>query len=558
MLDRLLVKDLALIEKSVVEFSGGLNVLTGETGAGKSILLGSIQLALGQKANKDLIRHGKEQAIVELDFSLTEEEVRRIQALEEDLELEEERLLIRRKISEKKSDIRVNDLGLTLAKLREITGGLLDLHGQHEHQSLLREGSHLEIIDGFRKKQGGKLLEEVADAYHLLQEKKRALQKFSLKEEERTRELDFLDFEIQELADAHLSEGEEAELTKEYSLYENMDRLKSLLLSAKESLEEMDFHRPIQAVEEAKDFDESLKGLSDSLYDLEAVGEDCLRSLDHYLDHAEVDEEKLFTLGERLEQIRRVMMKHGGTEAKALAALAKKEERRTFLLDYEKDEEKAKKAIVEQEKLLREKAVLLSKERQEDAKVLAKQIQGEMQEMGFLDTKFEFHFQEKKEPTEKGLDEVEAYVSLNPGEPLRPLREVGSGGELSRIMLSIKTVLADTDGVSTLIFDEIDTGISGRTAEKVGEKLQKIAKNHQVILITHLPQIAAKADHHFLIEKTVEDGATHTRIHPLEEKESIEELARLLGGDEISEASLENARELKAKSKVKKAKVSNA
>ena len=555
MLDRLLVKDLALIEKSVVEFSGGLNVLTGETGAGKSILLGSIQLALGQKANKDLIRHGKEQAIVELDFSLTEEEVRRIQALEEDLELEEERLLIRRKISEKKSDIRVNDLGLTLAKLREITGGLLDLHGQHEHQSLLREGSHLEIIDGFRKKQGGKLLEEVADAYHLLQEKKRALQKFSLNEEERTRELDFLDFEIQELADAHLSEGEEAELTKEYSLYENMDRLKSLLLSAKESLEEMDFHRPIQAVEEAKDFDESLKGLSDSLYDLEAVGEDCLRSLDHYLDHAEVDEEKLFTLGERLEQIRRVMMKHGGTEAKALAALAKKEERRTFLLDYEKDEEKAKKAIVEQEKLLREKAVLLSKERQEDAKVLAKQIQGEMQEMGFLDTKFEFHFQEKKEPTEKGLDEVEAYVSLNPGEPLRPLREVGSGGELSRIMLSIKTVLADTEGVSTLIFDEIDSGISGRTAEKVGEKLQKIAKNHQVILITHLPQIAAKADHHFLIEKTVENGVTHTGIHPLEEKESIEELARLLGGDEISEASLENARELKAKSKAKKTKV---
>jgi len=557
MLDRLLVKDLALIEKSVVEFSGGLNVLTGETGAGKSILLGSIQLALGQKANKDLIRNGKEQAIVELDFSLTEEEVRRIQALEEDLELEEERLLIRRKISEKKSDNRVNDLGLTLAKLREITGGLLDLHGQHEHQSLLREGSHLEIIDGFRKKQGGKLLEEVANAYHLLQEKKRALQKFSLKEEERTRELDFLDFEIQELADAHLSEGEEAELTKEYSLYENMDRLKSLLLSAKESLEEMDFHRPIQAVEEAKDFDESLKGLSDSLYDLEAVGEDCLRSLDHYLDHAEVDEEKLFTLGERLEQIRRVMMKHGGTEAKALAALAKKEERRTFLLDYEKDEEKAKKAIVEQEKLLREKAVLLSKERQEDAKVLAKQIQGEMQEMGFLDTKFEFHFQEKKEPTEKGLDEVEAYVSLNPGEPLRPLREVGSGGELSRIMLSIKTVLADTEGVSTLIFDEIDSGISGRTAEKVGEKLQKIAKNHQVILITHLPQIAAKADHHFLIEKTVENGVTHTGIHPLEEKESIEELARLLGGDEISEASLENARELKAKSKAKKTKASN-
>ena len=221
MLDRLLVKDLALIEKSVVEFSGGLNVLTGETGAGKSILLGSIQLALGQKANKDLIRHGKEQAIVELDFSLTEEEVRRIQALEEDLELEEERLLIRRKISEKKSDIRVNDLGLTLAKLREITGGLLDLHGQHEHQSLLREGSHLEIIDSFRKKQGGKAFRGSGECLPFATGKKESLAEiFPCRNRKEQGELDFLDFEIQELADAHLSEGEEAELTKEYSLYE--------------------------------------------------------------------------------------------------------------------------------------------------------------------------------------------------------------------------------------------------------------------------------------------------------------------------------------------------
>ena len=223
--------------------------------------------------------------------------------------------------------------------------------------------------------------------------------------------------------------------------------------------------------------------------------------------------------------------------------------RKRFLEDYEKAKADAEKAVEEGFKEALTKAEALSKERQSVAEELAGKIQEEMQDMGFLDTRFSFHFQKKKELTEKGFDEVEAYVSLNPGEPSRPLREVGSGGELSRIMLSIKTVLADIDKVPTLVFDEIDTGISGRTAEKVGEKLKKIAKKHQVILITHLPQIAAKADRHFLIEKTVAEGKTKTEIQALSEEESIEELARLLGGEERSEAAVENARSLKKKAK---------
>lgn len=552
MLDRLMVKDLALIEKSVVEFGPGLNILTGETGAGKSILLGSIQLALGQKANKDMIRHGSEQALIELSFSLGEEKEAALKELEEDLEIEEGSLIIRRKISEKKSENRVNDLSVTLAKLREISGELLDLHGQHEHHSLLKEGAHLAILDSFMTRRGGRILSEVEEAYENYREKKKKLEAYSLPEEERKRELDFLQFELEELSSANLKPGEEEQLSKDYAVYENRDRLKSLLLRVQEELADRDFHGPVKNLEEAVTFDESLKNVLDTAYELEAVGEDCLRAVEHYLDHSEMDEEKFFLLGERLDTIRSLMMKYGGTEEKALEALSKKEERLRFLTDYEKEKALMEEALARSEEELREKAERLSLERQKTAKELEERIQQEMQELGFLDTRFTFRFEKKKEISEKGLDEVESYVSLNPGEPLRPLREVGSGGELSRIMLSIKTVLADTDAIPTLIFDEIDTGISGRTAEKVGEKLEKIAKNHQVILITHLPQIAAKADRHFLIEKNVQEGKTKTEIHALNEEASVKELARLLGGEELTEAALQNARSLKAKAKEKK------
>ena len=552
MLDRLMVKDLALIEKSVVEFGPGLNILTGETGAGKSILLGSIQLALGQKANKDMIRHGSEQALIELSFSLGEEKEAELKELEEDLEIEEGSLIVRRKISEKKSENRVNDLSVTLAKLREISGELLDLHGQHEHHSLLKEGAHLAILDSFMTRRGGRILSEVKEAYENYREKKKKVEAYSLPEEERKRELDFLQFELEELSSANLKPGEEEQLSKDYAVYENRDRLKSLLLRVQEELADQDFHGPVKNLEEAVAYDESLKNVLDTAYELEAVGEDCLRAVEHYLDHSEMDEEKFFLLGERLDTIRSLMMKYGGTEEKALEALSKKEERLRFLTDYEKEKALMEEALARSEEELREKAEKLSLERQKTAKELEERIQQEMQELGFLDTRFTFRFEKKREISEKGLDEVESYVSLNPGEPLRPLREVGSGGELSRIMLSIKTVLADTDAVPTLIFDEIDTGISGRTAEKVGEKLEKIAKNHQVILITHLPQIAAKADRHFLIEKNVQEGKTKTEIHALNEEASVKELARLLGGEELTEAALQNARSLKAKAKEKK------
>ena len=443
----------------------------------------------------------------------------------------------------------MNDVPVTLSKLREMSGTLLDLHGQYEHYSLLKEGAYLSIVDAYLSGKGENMLSAARNAFLRYKERKELLAEYNLPEEERLRELDFLNFAISELREASLKPGEEEELTKEYTLYENMDRLKSLLLRVQGDLEERDFHSPVKNLEEAVGYDSALQNVLDSAYELEAVGEDLLRSVEHYLDNAEVDEEKFFLLGERLNTIRTVMTKYGGSEEKALAALSEKEERKRFLEDYEKAKADAEKAVEEGFKEALTKAEALSKERQSVAEELAGKIQEEMQDMGFLDTRFSFHFQKKKELTEKGFDEVEAYVSLNPGEPSRPLREVGSGGELSRIMLSIKTVLADIDKVPTLVFDEIDTGISGRTAEKVGEKLKKIAKKHQVILITHLPQIAAKADRHFLIEKTVAEGKTKTEIQALSEEESIEELARLLGGEERDDAAVENARSLKKKAK---------
>ena len=381
MLDRLMVKDLALIEKSVVEFGPGLNILTGETGAGKSILLGSIQLALGQKANKDMIRHGSEQALIELSFSLGEEKEAELKELEEDLEIEEGSLIIRRKISEKKSENRVNDLSVTLAKLREISGELLDLHGQHEHHSLLKEGAHLAILDSFMARRGGRILSEVKEAYENYREKKKKVEAYSIPEEERKRELDFLQFELEKLSSANLKPGEEEQLSKDYAVYENRDRLKSLLLRVQEELADRDFHGPVKNLEEAVTFDESLKNVLDTAYELEAVGEDCLRAVEHYLDHSEMDEEKFFLLGERLDTIRSLMMKYGGTEEKALEELSKKEERLRFLTDYEKEKALMEEALARSEEELREKAEKLSLERQKTAKELEERIQQEMQEL---------------------------------------------------------------------------------------------------------------------------------------------------------------------------------
>lgn len=548
MLSHLHVKDMALIDSSDVEFEEGLNILTGETGAGKSILIGSMNLALGSKANKDMIRNGKDSGSVELVFTeLTERQEQKLRDM--DIEPEEGMLIIRRKISEKKSEIRINDRISTLSKLREVTEMLIDIHGQHEHQSLLKDGSHLRILDSFIYRDAGGLRQSVKTAYRLYREAEKRLQGFDLDEGQRQRELGFLEFEIKELESAELREGEETELSEKYRRYQNSEKIQSSLSEALELLEQAELSHAVGNLERAQRYDESLKGILDSLYDLQSISEDVSRELRHYLDRNEYNEEDFRITEERLNFIRGILVKYGNTVEKAEQELESKKLRRQELLDYDSSKKRAEEELQKSKQDLLLLCQQLKKKREAGAVLLCQRIAQEMQEMGFLSIRFEMPFTILKEPTENGMDEAHFEVSLNPGEPVRPLSEVASGGELSRIMLSIKTVLADGDEIPTLIFDEVDTGISGRTAEKVAEKLRKISRNHQVILITHLPQIAAKADQHFVIEKSAENGRTHTEIRELSEEESVMELGRLLAGGHITEAVLENARELKALAK---------
>ena len=547
MLLSLHVRDMALIDRADVEFGEGLNILTGETGAGKSILIDAVNLGLGQKANRDMIRSGRESASVELLFSLSEEEERRIRDLE--IEAEDGVLLIRRKISEKRSEIRVNDQAVTLSKLRKLTEQLIDIHGQHEHQSLLREGEHLRILDSFLEKETGELRRRVSESCGRFREAAKLRKSLDMDETTRKRELDFLQFEIREIEEAEIREGEEESLLREVKRAQKRERIERALLEAKELLENAELSRAVGAVGEALSYDESLKDISDSLYDLESIAEDSLRELDHYLDRNIFDEEELHRAEERLDLIRRILMKYGGTEEKLREALSEKKEREALLTDYEERRREAEETEERERAEFLSACEALSRARKEGALLLSERMRQEMQELGFLDLRFELSFSLLPEPGENGMDEAQFVLSLNPGEPLRPLTEVASGGELSRIMLSIKTVMAERDEIPTLIFDEIDSGISGRTAERVSEKLRKIARNHQVILITHLPQIAAKADRHFLIEKSVSEGKTRTGIRLLTEEGSVLELSRLLSGGSTTEAALANARELKALAK---------
>ncbi len=549
MLSHLHVKDMALIDSSDVEFGEGLNILTGETGAGKSILIGSINLALGSKANKDMIRSGKDYGAVELVFTdLSEQQERRLREM--DIDPEEGMLIIRRKISEKKSEIRINDRISTLSKLREVTEMLIDIHGQHEHQSLLKDGSHLRILDSFIYRDSGGLKQSVKTAYRNYKNAEEKLQDFNLDEVQRQREIDFLEFEIREIEEAELKEGEEEELSEKYRRYQNSEKIKNSLAEALEIIESSEYSRAIGNLERVQSYDDSLQGILDSLYDLQSISEDTGRELRHYLDQNEYNEEDFLNTEERLNFIRNILVKYGNTVERAEQELDQKKLRLQELLDYDSSKKRCEEELKQAKQDLLVLCRELSKKRQAGAVILCRRIAQEMQEMGFLTIRFEMPFRELSEPGENGMDEAHFEVSLNPGEPVRPLSEVASGGELSRIMLSIKTVLADGDEIPTLIFDEVDTGISGRTAEKVAEKLRKISQNHQVILITHLPQIAAKADQHFEIVKFVEEGHTHTKIRELNQEESVMELGRLLAGGKLTDAVIQNARELKSLAKI--------
>lgn len=545
MLLELHVKNLALIERADVEFGEGLNILTGETGAGKSIIIGSVSMALGGKASRDSIRHGADYAYIELVFSVKGED--RLRALRElDTEPTEDGLvIISRKITPSRSISRINDETVTAARLRQITGLLLDIHGQHEHQSLLYKSKHLEILDAYVKAQtqpAKKKMEEEYKNYCIL---KKRLSSFEMDHDARLREADFLRFEIQEIEEGNIKEGEEEELTARYRRFSHARRIAENLNEAYDSLQADAVTRALRSVEQVTEYDEALQSIRDQLYDAEAILSDARREISAYISSMEFDEESWRQTEERLDQIHSLQNKYGASVLAIQASLEEKRKRLEELENYDAFREQTEKKLKISTDHLCRLCTDLSEIRKKASVELVKRIRSGLLDLNFLDVEFDMEFETLDHFTPDGWDEVQFLISTNPGQPMRPLKDVASGGELSRIMLAIKTVLADSDEIPTLIFDEIDTGISGRTAQKVSEKLSYIAGSHQVICITHLPQIAAMADIHFEILKSASEGSTATTIERLGREKSIRELARLLGGAQITEAVLKNAHEMK-------------
>ena len=542
MLLELHVRNLALIERADVEFGEGLNILTGETGSGKSIFMGSVNMALGGKVPRDMVRKGAEYAYIELIFSVDEEKGKILRQMGVTPD-ENGILIISRKIMPSRSVSRINDETVTLGRLREITGLLLDIHGQHEHQSLLYRSKHLEILDCFAGVE--KMKKQLAEEYRRYCSLEEAAAGFRTDEETRRREADFLRFEVDEIEDAALKPGEEEELSRAYRRFMGSRKIVEALSAAYAAVTAVDVGEARKGVERAAEYEEALEKLKDQLFDAEAILNDVAHEITSYLDNMVFDEEEFRRVESRLNLIHGLEAKYGsGTEA-VLRALQEKKERLNELENYDGLKQKAEQELEESRERLDLLCEKLSERRKQAASGLAEKIRRSLLDLNFLDEEFEISFRKLDKYTAHGFDEVEFLISTNPGESVKPLGMVASGGELSRIMLAIKTVLADTDDVPTLIFDEIDTGISGRTAQKVSEKLAVISGSRQVICITHLPQIAAMADYHFEMAKEPKEAKTVTTIRRLDGRQQIVELARLLGGAEITDAVLQNAGEMK-------------
>ena len=551
MLQNLHVKNLALIDKTEVEFDKGLNILTGETGAGKSIILGSVNLALGGRYTKDIIRKGTQYGFVELTFLVErEDQIKKLQEL--DIFPEEGMVVLSRRLMEGRSVSKINGETVSISTLKAVAEILIDIHGQHEHQSLLYKKHQMEILDAYAKDAIAQVKNEVKDSYKEFEEIRKELKEANSDVSDRAKEAAFLEFEINEIQEAMLVDGEDEELETAYrrmvnskKIVENVDEAYEYTANSNDSASDS-LSRAIRALSDAARYDEKAQELYDQLVEVDSLLNDFNRELSDYSSSLEFSEEDFYQTEERLNVINRLKTKYGNSIADILKYSEEKEARLQVLNDYDHYLEQLQNKYEKTENQLGVISSKLTSLRKKQARLLQEAIVSGLKDLNFNDVRFEIHFAELKDYTANGIDDIEFMISMNPGEPVKPLAEVASGGELSRIMLAIKTVMADRDEIETLIFDEIDVGISGRTAQKVSEKMAVIGKEHQVICITHLAQIAAMADAHYAIEKSVVDGKTRTGIRRLSAEEEIEELTRILGGAVITETVRESAREMKA------------
>ena len=550
MLANLHVKNLALIEEADINFKDGLNILTGETGAGKSIILGSVNLALGGKAVSDLIRSGADYALTELSFDIESEAVKEKLTAFGVEELEEGQLIISRKITPTRSQIKVNGQTYTLGQVREMASWLIDIHGQHDNQLLLNESHHIDILDAYAKESLAEVKAALKEVYAVYVKQKQELQALDTDEESRNREISFIEFEVSEIESAQLSEGEDTQLEADYQkmlhaqkIMEEMAVVEQNLISGQDNVSDK-LGQAVRALNSAAVYDDRLSGLCATLADVESLLSDAARMTADYVEDAAFDAETFQQVQQRLDFIKSLKMKYGQNTAEILAYAESRKERLEQLQSHDELIAKLKRELAEKEKRLSGLSAQLSDLRKAAAQKLCAQIRAALQDLNFADVRFEAVFEQTGHFSANGTDNMYFVIAANPGEALKPLSKVASGGELSRIMLAIRTVTANQDDIGTLIFDEIDAGISGRTAQRVAEKLCTLSQKRQVICITHLPQIAAMADVHFMIEKAVQDNKTVTSIYRLLDTQCVEELARLLGGSTIAEAVRANAQEL--------------
>ena len=552
MLLSLHVKNLALIEEEEVTFTDGLNILTGETGAGKSIIIGSVNLALGGKADKSIIRTGAEYALIEMVFLADDD--RQIRKLEEmDLPAPEDgTILIKRKILPGRSVCSVCGESVTLKQLREIAELMIDIYGQRENQKLLKRDAQLQTVDEFAGEKAAVLKARTAESYKKWKSLREEWEKDDLDTSARKREADLLAYECRQIEEAALREGEDEELENRFRLLENFRKISEAaaqagaLTSGGDHSAEEAIDRAARELSSVGGIDPQLDQIADELAEVESLLSDFNRALNDYVRELTFDPSEFAQIQERLDLINRLKDKYGRSIADIEAALVERQERLSFLEDYENARIRLRKEMETEYGRLTGLCAELSSVRGKAAEAFSHKLRNALLDLNFPQVEFESRIESGEEYLSAGgYDRLAFYISMNPGESPRPLEQIASGGELSRIMLGMKTVFAGRDEIHTFIFDEIDTGISGKTAWKVSEKMGRLAGEHQIICITHLPQIAAMQDSHYLIAKESADGRTMTHIRRLSDEESDREVARLLGADRITEAALQNAREMK-------------
>lgn len=554
MLEHLHIRNVALIKESEISFGDGLNILTGETGAGKSMIIDSLQFALGGRAGKDFLRHGEKQAAVEALFSVQSQALTEKLAENGIAPEEDGTLLITRTLSEAgKSVCRINGSTVTVGMLKEIAEDMIDIYGQHEHQSLLNPVKHIRLLDRFCGAGFGEAMEEYKNSRQRLKDLEKQLAILIGDESQREQRMDMLLFQKEEIEAAELQEGEEDALLEQKKRLSSMERLIRLTGESVTLLYDGDDRAPsacdqlgdaLAKLQEAAEYDAALSPLADALADGYAAVEDCARELKREAEKQEADPEELERIEERLQLFYKLKRKYGGSIEAVLEFYEKAVQELEFLSNSSEKAAELSAEKAEEEKRLSALAETLTARRRATAEQVEEQIETALHDMEMKHARFHIQIEEKADWGADGKDKVEFLISANAGEPLKPLAKIASGGEMSRVMLALKTVLVDADEIGTFIFDEIDTGVSGRTARRVGEKMRFLGGKRQLLCITHLPQIAAMADNHFLIEKESDAGETVTRVTALDEEGAVREVARLM--NDVTETTLAAARELLA------------